>query len=95
MATVLGMRGTGTFPSDFKHNDIRASYTYLMPNGDAPLNAILAMTKKTSAKTTRFEWPAQPFIQRRGASRVTRSMRARAAATERSRASRGFSRSRR
>lgn len=67
MATVLGMRGTGTFPSDFKHNDIRASYTYLMPNGDAPLNAILAMMKKTPAKTTRFDWAAQPFIQRRGA----------------------------
>lgn len=43
MAPIQGMRGTGEFGSDFRPKNYRELFTLLEPNGNAPLNAMLAM----------------------------------------------------
>lgn len=43
MAAIQGMRGTGEFASDFRPKNYRELFTLLEPNGNAPLNAMLAM----------------------------------------------------
>tara|TARA_B100000214_G_scaffold136398_1_gene97218 strand:+ start:2533 stop:3723 length:1191 start_codon:yes stop_codon:yes gene_type:complete len=43
MAPIQGMRGTGEFSSDFRPKNYRELFTLLEPNGNAPLNAMLAM----------------------------------------------------
>ena len=40
---IQGMRGTGEFTSDFRPKNYRELFTLLEPNGNAPLNAMLAM----------------------------------------------------
>ena len=40
---ILGVRGTGQFTNDFRPTNYRELYTFLEPNGDAPLQALLAM----------------------------------------------------
>jgi hypothetical protein len=40
---IQGMRGTGEFSSDFRPKNYRELFTLLEPNGNAPLNAMLAM----------------------------------------------------
>lgn len=40
---IQGMRGTGEFNVDFRPKNYRELYTLLEPNGNAPLNAMLAM----------------------------------------------------
>tara|TARA_R100000329_G_scaffold825_2_gene1601 strand:+ start:3077 stop:4270 length:1194 start_codon:yes stop_codon:yes gene_type:complete len=43
MAAIQGMRGTGEFATDFRPKNYRELFTLLEPNGNAPLNAMLAM----------------------------------------------------
>ena len=43
MAAIQGLRGTGEFSSDFRPKNYRELFTLLEPNGNAPLNAMLAM----------------------------------------------------
>jgi len=43
MAAIQGMRGTGEFSVDFRPKNYRELFTLLEPNGNAPLNAMLAM----------------------------------------------------
>ena len=43
MAPIQGMRGTGEFGVDFRPKNYRELFTLLEPNGNAPLNAMLAM----------------------------------------------------
>ena len=43
MAAIQGLRGTGEFTSDFRPKNYRELFTLLEPNGNAPLNAKLAM----------------------------------------------------
>lgn len=43
MVAIQGMRGTGEFNSDFRPKNYRELFTLLEPNGNAPLNALLAM----------------------------------------------------
>lgn len=40
---VQGLRGTGEFSTDFRPTNYRELFTFLEPNGSAPLNALLAM----------------------------------------------------
>lgn len=42
--TIQGLRGTGQFDEQVRPKNYRETYTFLEPNGDAPLNALLAMT---------------------------------------------------
>ena len=43
MAAIQGLRGTGEFTTDFRPRNYRELFTLLEPNGNAPLNALLAM----------------------------------------------------
>jgi hypothetical protein len=43
MAGIQGMRGSGEFSTDFRPKNYRELFTLLEPNGNAPLNAMLAM----------------------------------------------------
>lgn len=43
MAAIQGLRGTGEFSTDFRPKNYRELFTLLEPNGNAPLNALLAM----------------------------------------------------
>jgi len=43
MAGIQGIRGTGEFSADFRPKNYRELFTLLEPNGNAPLNALLAM----------------------------------------------------
>ncbi len=43
MAAIQGLRGTGEFTTDFRPKNYRELFTLLEPNGNAPLNALLAM----------------------------------------------------
>ena len=51
MAAIQGMRGTGEFGTDFRPKNYRELYTLLEPNGNAPLNAMLAMGSSSTTKT--------------------------------------------
>lgn len=42
-AAIQGMRGTGEFDQDHRPRNYRELFTLLEPNGNAPLNALLAM----------------------------------------------------
>ena len=43
MAAIQGLRGSGEFNTDFRPRNYRELFTLLEPNGNAPLNALLAM----------------------------------------------------
>ena len=49
MAAISGMRGSGEFSTDFRPKNYRELFTLLEPNGNAPLQAMLAMS---STETT-------------------------------------------
>jgi flagellar hook-basal body complex protein FliE len=44
MAGIQGLRGTGQFDSDFRPKNYRELFSLLEPNGNSPLNSMLAMT---------------------------------------------------
>lgn len=64
---VQGLRGTGEFSTDFRPKNYRELFTLLEPNGNAPLNAMLAMTSSESTddpeyKNFRDELPDRKLI---------------------------------
>lgn len=54
MAAIQGLRGTGEFAADYRPTHYRELYTFLEPNGDAPLQALLAMTASESVDDPKF-----------------------------------------
>jgi hypothetical protein len=46
--SIQGIRGTGQFNEQFRPRNYRELFTLLEPNGNAPLNALLAMTSAES-----------------------------------------------
>lgn len=55
MAAIQGMRGTGEFGTDFRPKNYRELYTLLEPNGNAPLNAMLAMGSSSSTNDAEYK----------------------------------------
>lgn len=67
MTAIQGLRGTGEFTQDFRPENYREFYTMLEPNGEAPLNALLAMTNAESTDDPKFhnfrdELPDRAFL---------------------------------
>ena len=55
MAAIQGLRGTGEFNTDFRPKNYRELFTLLEPNGNAPLNALLAMGSSESTDDPEFK----------------------------------------
>tara|TARA_B110000046_G_scaffold10626_1_gene10623 strand:+ start:22239 stop:23435 length:1197 start_codon:yes stop_codon:yes gene_type:complete len=55
MAAIQGLRGTGEFSSDFRPKNYRELYTLLEPQGNAPLNALLAMGSSEATDDSEFK----------------------------------------
>ena len=55
MAAINGMRGTGEFTTDFRPKNYRELYTLLEPQGNAPLNAMLAMGSSSSTNDAEYK----------------------------------------
>jgi hypothetical protein len=53
-AGVQGLRGSGSFGTDVRPTNYREYYTFLEPNGNAPLNALLAMGSSESTNDSKF-----------------------------------------
>lgn len=69
---IQGMRGTGEFSTDFRPKNYRELFTLLEPNGNAPLNAMLAMgaseeTDDPEFKNFRDELPERTLKINNGA----------------------------
>lgn len=56
MAAILGLRGTGQFTSDERPNNYREKILQIFPNGEAPLTAMLSMTKSQSTNDPEYHW---------------------------------------
>jgi len=54
-AAIQGLRGTGEFNTDFRPKNYRELFTLLEPNGNAPLNALLAMGSNESTDDPEFK----------------------------------------
>lgn len=55
MAAIQGLRGTGEFSTDFRPKNYRELFTLLEPNGNAPLNALLAMGSSESTDDPEYK----------------------------------------
>lgn len=55
MAGIQGLRGTGEFNNDYRPKNYRELFTLLEPNGNAPLNALLAMGSSESTDDPEFK----------------------------------------
>lgn len=55
MAAIQGLRGSGEFSSDFRPKNYRELYTLLEPQGNAPLNALLAMGSSEATDDSEFK----------------------------------------
>jgi hypothetical protein len=55
MAAIQGMRGTGQFDADHRPKNYRELFTLLEPNGNAPLNAMLAMGSSSSTNDPEYK----------------------------------------
>lgn len=51
---IIGLRGVGEFNTDFRPTNYRELYTFLEPNGDAPFNALLAMTASEATDDPKY-----------------------------------------
>lgn len=54
VAGIQGLRGTGQFDTDHRPTNYREAFTMLEPNGDAPLNALLAMASSESTDDPKY-----------------------------------------
>ena len=54
VAGIQGLRGTGQFDTDHRPTNYREAFTLLEPNGDAPLNALLAMAASESSDDPKY-----------------------------------------
>ena len=55
MAAIQGMRGTGEFSVDFRPKNYRELYSLMEPNGNAPMNAMLAMGSSSSTNDPEYK----------------------------------------
>jgi hypothetical protein len=55
MAAIQGLRGSGEFSTDFRPKNYRELFTLLEPNGNAPLNALLAMGSSEATDDPEFK----------------------------------------
>lgn len=55
VAAVQGLRGTGEFDADHRPKNYRELFTLLEPNGNAPLNALLAMGQSEATDDPEFK----------------------------------------
>jgi len=55
MAAIQGLRGTGEFSTDFRPKNYRELFTLLEPQGNAPLNALLAMGSSESTDDPEYK----------------------------------------
>ena len=55
MAAIQGLRGTGEFSPDFRPKNYRELFTLLEPQGNAPLNALLAMGSSESTDDPEYK----------------------------------------
>lgn len=55
MAAIQGLRGSGEFSTDFRPKNYRELFTLLEPQGNAPLNALLAMGSSESTDDPEFK----------------------------------------
>ena len=55
MPSIQGLRGTGEFTTDFRPKNYRELFTLLEPNGNAPLNALLAMGSSESTDDPEYK----------------------------------------
>lgn len=55
MAAIQGLRGSGEFSTDFRPKNYRELFTLLEPQGNAPLNALLAMGSSESTDDSEFK----------------------------------------
>src|SRR4030095_15611584 len=56
MAAILGLRGTAQCTSDERPNNYREKILQIFPNGEAPLTAMLSMTKSQSTNDPEYHW---------------------------------------
>jgi len=68
---VAGLRGPGSFSADFRPTNYRELYTFLEPNGSAPLQALLSMAASESTNDPKFnvfqdEMPDRSFTINNG-----------------------------
>lgn len=56
MVAVAGLRGTGDWGTDERPKNFREMILWLNPNGDSPLTALMAKTKKESTDDPEFSW---------------------------------------
>jgi hypothetical protein len=73
--SIQGIRGTGQFNEQFRPRNYRELFTLLEPNGNAPLNALLAMTSAESTddpeyRNFRDELPDRRMVAAAGATNV-------------------------
>ena len=54
MPGVIGLRGSGEFNTDFRPTNYRELFTLLEPNGNAPLNAMMAMGSSESTDDPKY-----------------------------------------
>lgn len=54
-AAIQGLRGTGEFNTDFRPKNYRELFTLMEPNGNAPLNALLAMGSNESTDDPEYK----------------------------------------
>ena len=54
MASIPGLRGSGDFTTDFRPTNYRELYTFLEPNGDAPLQALLAVMQSEATNDPKY-----------------------------------------
>lgn len=55
VTAIQGLRGTGEFDADHRPKNYRELFTLLEPNGNAPLNALLAMGQSESTDDPEFK----------------------------------------
>lgn len=55
MAAIQGLRGSGEFSTDFRPKNYRELFTMLEPNGNAPMNALLALGSSESTDDPEFK----------------------------------------
>jgi hypothetical protein len=60
MAGILGLRGTGNFATDERPKSFRESILFRDPQGDSPIFALMAKTKKRTVDDPEFSWWDEP-----------------------------------
>ena len=54
VTAIAGLRGPGSFGTDFRPTNYRESYLLLEPNGSAPFTALLSMAQGEATDDSQF-----------------------------------------